>query len=393
MFARLPDPPEQKIMNVMRLFREDPRDGKIDLGVGVYKNEHGQTPILRSVKAAEKQLWETEDTKTYVALTGAADFADAMTGLVLGDAVSRDAVATAATPGGTGALRQAFELIHLANPGAAVWLSDPSWGNHPAMLKYLGIATREYAYFDRDAGTLRFDQMMSDLGAARPADVVLLHGCCHNPTGVNLSLDQWYAVTELVLSKGLIPMIDIAYQGFGDGLEDDAFGVRHVAASCPETLIAASCSKNFGVYRERAGIFLAVSHGGTEMKRLQGNVATLNRLNFSFPPDHGARLVTIVLNDPALRTDWQSELEDIRTGMLGLRIKLAAELQCQTDTGRFDFVAHHRGMFSMLGLTEAQILRMREDHAVYAVGDSRINVAGLSEAMVPLLAKAVAAVL
>ena len=393
MFSNLPAPPEQKILEIMQLFRDDPRPRKIDLGVGVYKNAEGQTPIPRAIKAAEKRLWECEDTKTYVGLLGAPDFADAMVDLILAGSVARDQIAHAATPGGTGALRQAFEMIQLANPDARVWISDPSWGNHLSMLDYLGIANEAYAYFDAESGALKFDAMVDDLKRAKVGDVVLLHGCCHNPTGVNLSQKEWRIIADLILEQGLIPMIDLAYQGFGDGLDEDAFGVRLMASHCPETLIAASCSKNFGIYRERTGIFLSLCQEAKLMKSIQGNMAGLNRQNFSFPPDHGARLVTMVLNDPELRADWENELRDIREGVLSLRRQLAGELQRQTNGDRFDFVAEHRGMFSLLGLSEDQVLTLRHDHAVYAVSDSRINVAGLTKDSVPILAKAIAAVL
>ncbi len=377
----------------MQLFRDDPRAEKIDLGVGVYKNAAGLTPVMRSVKAAEQRLWEIEDTKSYVGLAGAPDFGDAMAGLVLGDAVPRGNIACAATPGGTGAIRQAFEMIQMASPQAKVWVSDPSWGNHVSILNHLGIPNSSYRYFKFSTGELDFEGMLEDLADASSGDVVLLHGCCHNPTGVNLTNDQWQKVIDLMVNNALVPMVDIAYQGFGRGLDEDASGVRLVASTCPETLIAASCSKNFGVYRERTGIFMGVSQDAGKVGIVQANMAHLNRQNFSFPPDHGARLVTMVLNDPQLRADWEAELEEVRSGMLALRQQLAAELQRQTNSDRFGFITDHNGMFSMLGLSEAQVGKLRDDHGVYAVGDSRINIAGLSKETVPVLAKAIASVL
>jgi aspartate aminotransferase len=392
-YDSLPTHPEDKILRIMQLYRDDPRAEKIDLGVGVYKNAAGLTPIMQSVKAAEKRLWETEDTKSYVGLLGAPDFSDAMAGLVLGNAVPRENIACAATPGGTGAVRQAFEMIQMVSPDAVVWVSDPSWGNHVSILNYLGISNSNYRYFEFSTGELDFEGMLEDLNGAKPGDVVLLHGCCHNPTGVNLTKGQWQKVSDMMVKNGLIPMVDIAYQGFGNGLDEDAFGVRLVASTCPETLIAASCSKNFGVYRERTGIFMGVSQDAGKVGLLQANMAYLNRQNFSFPPDHGARLVTMVLNDPQLRADWEAELEEVRSGMLDLRQQLAAELQRQTNSNRFGFITDHNGMFSMLGLSEEQVGKLRDDHGVYAVGDSRINIAGLSKDTVPILAKAIASVL
>ena len=393
MFSALPTHPEDKILRIMGMYRSDPRPEKIDLGVGVYKNASGHTPVMRAIKAAEKKLWEIEDTKTYVGLVGAPDYNDAMIDLVLGDAVPRASVASAATPGGTGAVHQAFELVRMATPGATVWVSDPTWGNHVSILKHVGLATRAYRYFDAASGSLNFDGMLEDLASAAAGDVVLLHGCCHNPTGVNLTAEQWQAMVDLILARGLVPMVDIAYQGFGDGLDEDAAGVRLVARSCPELLIAASCSKNFGVYRERTGIIMAVAQDTAQVKNTQANLAHLNRQNFSFPPDHGARLVTMVLTDPDLRADWQAELEEVRSGMLDLRNMLAAELQRQTNSDRFAFIAEHRGMFSMMGISGAEVDALRDKHAVYAISDSRINIAGLNVTTVPVLAAAVADVI
>ncbi|WP_138469732.1 amino acid aminotransferase [Poseidonocella sp. HB161398] len=392
MFSALPDQPEDKILKLMAMYRDDAREQKIDLGVGVYKDASGHTPIMRAVKAAEKTLWETETTKTYVALAGAPDFNDAMVAMVLGGAVPRGDVASVGTPGGTGAVRQGFDLVKLGNASATVWYSTPTWGNHISILKHMGVAHKPYRYFDAESGEVDFAGMIADLDTALPGDVILLHGCCHNPTGANLTQAQWRQVVDILNERALIPMIDIAYQGFGDGLEEDAYGVRLVAENCPETIIAASCSKNFGVYRERTGALMAVSRGGAETARAQKTLAYLNRQNYSFPPDHGARLVTMILTDEALKAEWMAELEEVRTGMLALREQLAGELKRLTNSDRFDFIARHRGMFSMLGLTAAQMDELRETHGIYGVSDSRINIAGLNSETVPLLAKAVAEV-
>ncbi|MFU1478771.1 aromatic amino acid transaminase [Roseovarius sp. C7] len=386
MLSNLSQQPEDKILALMAQYRADPRDTKVDLGVGVYKDATGHTPIMRAVKAAEKRLWDEEQTKSYVALAGDPGFCDAMVSLVLGDAVARDAVAAAATPGGTGAVRQAFELIRMANPAARIFVPNPTWPNHLSILKHLGMETVTYRYFDSTTGGVDFAGMQEDLAALMQGDVVLLHGCCHNPTGANLTLPEWQAVIAVLNDKGALPMIDIAYQGFGDGLDADAAATRLVAQSCPETLIAASCSKNFGIYRERTGILMAVSQGQTAVA--QDNLNYLNRQNFSFPPDHGARLVTMILNDDALRADWQAELEEVRNGMLGLRESLADELRRLSGSDRFGFVAQHRGMFSRLGATPEQVAHMREHHGIYMVGDSRINIAGLNAKSVPILAQA-----
>jgi len=388
MFETLKEQPVDGIMMVGKMYRADPRDTKVDLGVGVYKDATGLTPIMRAVKSAEQQLWEKQDTKVYTGLIGDPAFGDAMIKLVLGDAVPRDTVAAAATPGGTGAVRQAFELIKMARPDARVFVSDPTWPNHLSILDYLGIERVPYRYFDSETRGVDFDGLIADLKTARKGDVVLLHGCCHNPTGANLNSAEWDAVIAVLHETGAVPMIDIAYQGFGDGLEADGAATRKVAASVPECLIAASCSKNFGIYRERTGVLMMVASGAAQAVN-QGTLSFLNRQNFSFPPDHGARLVTMILNDDDLRADWMAELEEVRTSMLGLRTSLAAELQRLSGSDRFGFLAQHRGMFSRLGTSPEKVTELREKHGIYMVGDSRMNIAGLNADTVPLLAAAI----
>ena len=391
MFDQLKAQPQDKILQLIAMFRDDPRTTKIDLGVGVYKDATGLTPVMRAVKAAEKKLWETETTKTYTSLAGEPAYNAALSSMILGTAVTTDRIASVATPGGTGAIRQALELIRLATPEATVWLSNPTWPNHPSIIKYLGMKSAEYRYFDAATRGVDFGGLMEDLATIKAGDVVLLHGCCHNPTGANLDAAQWDQVIALLSAKGAIPLVDLAYQGFGDGLEDDAAATRKIAAAFPEVLIAASCSKNFGIYRERTGILIGI--GAADGKGvLQGNLNFLNRQNYSFPPDHGARLVTMILEDATLRADWMAELEEVRLNMLTLRQSLADELRKATNSDRFDFVATHRGMFSRLGLTEAQVNTLREDHGIYMVGDSRINIAGLNARTVPILAAAIAQV-
>ena len=391
MFENLKPQPEDKIIKMIGMFAADPRDDKLDLGVGVYKDASGNTPVMRAVKRAEARLLESQDTKKYVGLLGNLEFVDGMRELVLGGSVASSRVTGAQTPGGTGAIRQIFELINMATPDATVWISDPSWPNHEAILKYLGMKVGKYRYFDEATCGVDFDGMMTDLDGAAAGDVILLHGCCHNPTGANITVEQWGAVTELLMSKNLTPMIDIAYQGFGDGREEDAAGVRLMAARVPEMLIAASCSKNFGLYRDRVGAALAVCKD--EVALTKGALATLNRMNFSFPPDHGATVVAIIMGDPELRADWMAEVESMRVSMLELRSGLADALRRETNSDRFDFVADHRGMFSRLGLTTPQVDKLRDEYGIYMVGDSRFNVAGLPADGLDDLAKAIAAVL
>ncbi len=389
MFETLKAQPADKILQLMQMYRDDPRDTKVDLGVGVYKDATGLTPIMRAVKKAEHQLWETQDSKVYTGLIGDPAYADAMIKLVLDGAVPRDTIAAAATPGGTGACRQAFEMIRMARPEARIFVSNPTWPNHLSILKHLGMQAAPYRYFDEETRGVDFDGMIADLKTAGKGDVVLLHGCCHNPTGANLNSSEWDAVIEVLLQTGATPMIDIAYQGFGDGLDADAAATRKVAAAVPECLIAASCSKNFGIYRERAGLLMAISNDVSAQKLNQGTLAYLNRQNYSFPPDHGARLVTMILNDDALRDDWMAELEEVRNAMLGLREQLARELQRLSGSDRFAFLGQHRGMFSLLGTTPEKVEALRDKHGIYMVGDSRMNIAGLNARTVPILAQAI----
>jgi len=393
MFESLKPQPEDKIIQLIAAFKADPRDTKIDLGVGVYKTADGQTPVMRAVRAAGQRNWASETTKTYVALAGDPAFHAAMVGLILGQGADMARIAAVATPGGTGALRIGFELLRAMRPDAKIWMSNPTWPNHPAIARYLGLGIETYAYFNEASGEVDFPAMLADLARMAPGDVVLLHGCCHNPTGANLTLDQWAEVAGVIRARGALALVDLAYQGFGDGLEDDAAPTRLLARELPELLIAASCSKNFGIYRERTGVLLALCAPGTDRAVVQANLAGLNRLNYSFPPDHGARLVTTILASDDLRADWLAELEETRLSMLDLRAQLAQELRQLTNSDRFDFVARHRGMFSRLGLTEAQVERLRAEHAIYMVSDSRINIAGLNAATVPVLARAIASVL
>ncbi|GAA6158921.1 aspartate/tyrosine/aromatic aminotransferase [Ruegeria sp. HU-ET01832] len=389
MFENLKPQPADKILALMQMYREDPRDQKIDLGVGVYKNAEGVTPVMRAVKAAEKRILEEQESKAYTGLAGDPAYADAMINLILDDAVPRGNIAAVATPGGTGACRQAFEMIRMANPSARVFVSNPTWPNHLSILNYLGMETVPYRYFDGETRGVDFDGMIADLKTAKAGDVVLLHGCCHNPTGANLNMVQWQEVVNVINALGLVAMVDIAYQGFGDGLEEDAQATRLVASSVKRCLIAASCSKNFGVYRERTGLLMAISDDAAQTSLNQSTLAFLNRQNYSFPPDHGARVVTTILNDDALRADWAAELEEVRLSMLGLRQQLADELQRLTGSDRFGFIAQHRGMFSRLGAAPELVEQLRNDHGIYMVGDSRLNIAGLNSNTVPILAKAI----
>ena len=389
MFQTLKAQAPDKILSLMQAYKADDRDTKIDLGVGVYKDASGNTPVMRAVKEAERRLVAEQTTKAYTGLAGDPAFADAMIDLLLADTVKRDRIAAIATPGGTGAIRQALEMVKLAAPGATIWISNPSWPNHASIIKFLGLPLREYRYFDEATRGVDFDGMIADLSTVAEGDVVLLHGCCHNPTGANPTLDQWDQIIATLQKVQAVPFVDVAYQGFGDGLDQDAQATRKIAAAFPNVIIAASCSKNFGIYRERTGILMGIARDADEAKLTQANLNFLNRQNYSFPPDHGARVVTTILTDPALRADWEAELEETRNGMLGLRKQLADELRQRANDDRFDFIANHRGMFSRLGTTEAKVEILRADHGIYMVSDSRMNIAGLNAETVPILAQAI----
>ena len=385
-----PQPPD-KIIEMIGLFRADTRTDKLDLGVGVYKDEHGKTPVMRCVKAAEARLLEAQDSKSYVGLLGDVGFVEAMRDLVLGDAVPAERIVGGQAPGGTGAIHQLLELAKLAHPGVRVWYSDPTWPNHPAMVKHMGLTPGVYRYFDSATRGVDFEGMCADLAGVAADDVVILHGCCHNPTGANLSAEQWAVITDLLLEKGATPMIDLAYQGFGDGLEGDVAALRAMAGRMSQMFVAASCSKNFGLYRDRVGVAFAIVPDTDAHALTKGALSSLNRLNFSFPPDHGAKVVEIILKDPELRADWLAELDEMRERMLSLRTGLAEALRRETNSDDYDFIAHHRGMFSRLGLPPEQVQRLRDERGIYVVGDSRINVAGLPDTGLDAFAKAIVA--
>ncbi|WP_071673751.1 amino acid aminotransferase [Nioella nitratireducens] len=393
MFETLTPPQPDKIIQLMQMFRDDPRKDKVDLGVGVYKTPEGKTPVMKAVKAAEELVWKMQDSKGYVALAGDAGYLAEMKTLIFGDAVPHARLAAAGTPGGTGAVRQILEMVKSLTPGATVWISAPTWPNHPAIISYLDLPLREYRYYDAQTGGLDRAGMMADLADVRAGDLILVHGCCHNPTGVDLTLDDWRALGELCLATGAIPFVDMAYLGFGHGIEEDAAGTRLLAGMVPEMLLAGSCSKNFGLYRDRVGIAMALCGDDAAATATGGMLAWLNRQNFAFPPDHGARAVQTILGDAGLTDLWRAELREMREGMQANREALAAELQRITGSDRFAFLAAHKGMFSLLGATPEQVERLREDHGIYLVFDSRMNVAGLTPDTIPVVAKAVAEVM
>ena len=393
MFETLQPAAPDGILTIMGLYRDDPRTDKVDLGVGVYKDENGRTPVVAAVREAERRLHEEQATKSYLGLLGDTAFNAHMIGLVFGPGADRPRLRAAQTPGGTGALRLLADLIRAARPDATVHVPDPTWPNHMPILRAAGLNSASYPYFDAATGGVRFDAMVAALKALPAGDVVLLHGCCHNPTGAELKPDQWAAIADILVERGLVPFVDLAYQGFGEGLDEDAAGVRLLAGKVPEMLVAASCSKNFSVYRDRAGaaIVLAANPAGADIAI--GQLGGLGRGIWSMPPDHAAACVRIVLDDAALTGRWKAELEAMRLRMLSLREGFAEALRRQSNSDRFDFIARQRGMFSRLGLTGEQVARLRAEHGVYIVGDSRFNVAGLPGGRLDELAAKVVSVL
>ena len=389
MFENLITQPPDNIMALMGMFSKDDRADKMDLGVGVYRDKMGKTPIIEAVKIAEKQLFDDQLSKSYVGLLGSAGFIDRIIDLTLKDSISLSRVVGAQAPGGTGALHQLFLLIRATRSNPTVWISKPTWPNHPAILNHLGLKIKNYNYFDETTCALNFDAMKEDLEGAHTGDVLLLHGCCHNPTGANLSLEGWSEITDLCLKKNITPLIDIAYQGFGDGLDADALGLRLMASKVPNMMIAVSCSKNFGVYRDRVGAALVVSEKNSIASLVQDNLKSLNRLTFSFPPDHGAAVVELILDDNSLKKKWKNELDEMRTSMLNLRLALSDALRKASKSSRFDFIASHRGMFSRLGLSEKNVKVLRQDFGIYMVADSRINIAGLQLDKIEFLAESI----
>ena len=393
MFQTLAPAQPDKILQLIGLFREDRRPEKIDLGVGVYKDPARQTPVMAAVRKAELRVIESQVSKSYLGLEGHTGFNTAMTRLALGDHLDPERTRTIQTPGGSGALRILAELLASAQPNAVVHLSDPTWPNHLPIMTAAGLNTCTYRYFDPSTGGVCFDSMLESLGKASPGDIVVLHGCCHNPTGANIASHQWPVLAEFMAEKQLMPFVDMAYQGFGDGLDIDAGGLRCLADTMPELAAAVSCSKNFGVYCDRVGAAILIGRTPEEADTAFGQLKSVARRNYSMPPNHAAEAVFTVLDDDEFRSEWHGELERMRTRMLDLRTGFADALRAVSGTGRFDFLASHRGMFSRLGLLPEQVERLRTERAVYMVGDSRINVAGLPDHGLDRLAESIVSVM
>ena len=379
MFDTLASQPDDPLLALIGLFRSDARAGKVDLGVGVYRDETGATPIFRAVKKAERRLVETQPTKAYIGLEGDPLFLERLWALTAGEAGKGRASAGLQTPGGSGALRLAADLM--ARMGVkSVWLGLPSWPNHASILKAAGLEVKTYPFFDVPAQTVLFDRLMEALSGAAAGDAVLLHASCHNPTGGNLDAGQWRSVSALIAERGLLPLVDIAYQGYGRGLDEDAAGLRTLLAAVPEALVAVSCSKSFGLYRERTGAIYAACGDAATALAVRSNLAALARTSYSMPPDHGAAIVSTILGDAALAADWTAELESMRRRIVSIRERLAAGLSARWQV--LTAIRGQEGMFSLLPLEEADVLKLRADHAIYMPTSGRINIAGLKSAEV-----------
>ncbi|MEL6868259.1 MAG: amino acid aminotransferase [Pseudomonadota bacterium] len=388
--------PGDPILALMSAYRADTSDKKVDLGVGVYQDDAGNTPVVRAVAEAEAQVLREQTTKSYVGIAGAEPFNAAMTSLLFGKdhaAIAQGRVVTVQSAGGSGGLRVAAELIRSLRPGATVWVTTPTWPNHVPLLTAAGIAIREFRYYDAATGDVDTQGMLEDIASIPAGDVLLLHGCCHNPTGADMDAATWAAIAELCLERDILPFVDTAYQGFAHGLDADAQGIRELADVVPEMLAVTSCSKNFGLYRERVGTLSLLTRHAKHAAAARTHVLKIVRAMISMPPDHGARVVAQILASDTLTADWQQELTDMRERMQALRRGFVAALAPHGLAERFEFVARQNGMFSLLGITRAQIDVLREQWHVYIVGSSRVNVAGLTANKVGYIADALAATL
>jgi aspartate aminotransferase len=396
MFEKITAAPADPILGLTDLFRADDRQNKINLGIGVYKDETGKTPVLASVKKAEQFLLENETTKTYLSIDGLPDFAHCTQQLLFGadsTLIADKRARTAQTPGGTGALRIAADFVATQTSAKRVWVSNPSWPNHVGVFSSAGLQVAEYQYYDAANHALDFDGMLQSLSQAQAGDIVLFHGCCHNPTGIDPTAAQWQQLADLSVAKGWLPLFDFAYQGFAKGLEEDAEGLRIFAAQHAELLIASSYSKNFGLYNERVGAFTVVAADAATVDRAFSQVKSVIRTNYSNPPAHGASVVATILGNPALRALWEQELSDMRQRIHRMRQLFVTTLQEKGANQDFSFIITQNGMFSFSGLNKAQVLRLREEFGVYAVNSGRINVAGITLDNMAPLCEAIVAVL
>jgi aspartate/tyrosine/aromatic aminotransferase len=374
--ADLPPVQNDSLIALIGMVDADPRPEKIDVGVGVFRDGAGNTPILKVIKEAEQRLVDTQVTKAYLGSAGDKRFAELLRPILLGPHAGDERIAGLQTPGGCGALRLGFELIAQANPDARVLVGTPTWPNHPPIIRSVGLAQVDYPFYERGQGVIRFEDMIAALKGGEPGDVALLHGCCHNPTGADLDEDQWCQVVEVVADRGLIPLIDIAYQGFGRGLDEDAFGVRLMLDKCDEVIVAQRCDKNFSVYRDRVGSVSLNTASVDASANALSHLFKIAREMWSMPPDHGAAAVHIVLEDPGLHERWLVELTAMRDRINSVRRRIASA------DPRLSFIGRQFGMFSMLPLSKEQVLKLREDHAIYMADSGRFNVVGMGDGQI-----------
>ena len=379
----LPAVESDSLLALIALADADPRSDKIDVGVGVFRDGSGRTPILEVIKQAERRLLETQTTKSYLGSAGDRRYAQLIGGILLGEHADDERIAGLQTPGGCGALRLGFELIGAVNPQARVLVGTPTWPNHPPIIRSVGLEIVNYPYYDRDRTSILFDNMVEALSSARRGDVALLHGCCHNPTGADLNAEQWAKVTRIVADRGLIPLVDIAYQGFGRGLNEDAHGLRGILSACDEVIVAQSCDKNFSVYRDRVGTLFLKTSSAEATARAMAHVHQIAREMWSMPPDHGAAAVHIVLEGEALRAQWHVELDAMRNRINSVRQRIAAAHP------RLAFIGGQYGMFSMLPISKEQVHALRENHAIYMADSGRFNVVGMSDSQVDRFVEAI----
>lgn len=392
MFSELKPLPTDPILGLMAAFKQDTNPKKIDLGVGVYKDEQGNTPVLKAVKKAEAFRLENETSKSYIGLAGNLDYCQKMENLLLGEhpALLANRVRTAQAPGGTGALRVAAEFIKRCNKDATVWVTTPTWANHISLFEAAGLTVKEYPYYDYENKDLLFDDMINTLKQVPKGDVVLFHACCHNPSGMDLNAEQWSTVADLAVEVGFTPLVDIAYQGFGSSLEEDAAGLRKLVAAVDELIICSSCSKNFGLYRERIGACSIIAKDAATADISNSVLLSVVRSIYSMPPAHGADIVSTILGSTELTQMWHDELDEMRNRINGLRTLIKESLAAKGIEQDFSFIDRQNGMFSFLGINKEQIERLQKEYSIYIVGSSRVNVAGISDANIDYFANAVA---
>ncbi|HEX5258522.1 MAG TPA: amino acid aminotransferase [Sphingomicrobium sp.] len=383
--ADLPPAVNDSLIALIGMVNADPRPDKIDVGVGVFRDGAGNTPILKVIKEAEQRLHDTQTTKAYLGSAGDKRFTELLRPILLGDHAGDERIVGVQTPGGCGALRLGFELLAAANREARVFIGGPTWPNHPPIVEAVGLTPVEFPYYERGQGAIRFEDMIEALGSGEPGDIALLHGCCHNPTGADLDEGQWREVRDAVVERGLVPFVDIAYQGFGRGLDEDAYGVRLMLESCDEVIVAQSCDKNFSVYRDRVGSLWIKTRSAQDSAKAMAHVYKIAREMWSMPPDHGAASVRIVLDDPELKQRWLVELAGMRDRINSVRQRIAAA------DPRLAFIGRQFGMFSMLPLSKEQVLKLRSDHAIYMAESGRFNVVGMGDVAIGRFIAAVVA--